>query len=557
MKALSAFCLSLFLSAIGAGAEPPADFRFSTYLGGQDVDQGNLVAVAPSGSVFVAGWTGPRQFYPYGWSGSLLAGFAPDGSLLFSTGFSGGGDLSTVISGIAVSNGRVVVGGTYSEPMNYPSGFVASVAQDGGPVIEGWVPMEAWASEIHGVGAGRGGVWVCGRYWREGEYGGTSTGNFLALLDPETLVTLKTVYFDDAETDMWSLTFDEVAVDAAGYIYVAANIQWSSYVLMKLSPDGLRILYDVSLPGSGGYSHPSLTVDAAGRASLAWTTKSPNIPLTAPVQAGFGGGYDAFVVTLDPAGKILLATYLGGAGNEVLGGIAADRTGGLYLAGGTWSNDFPVTRPLARPCTGDPICGDSDAFLVHLGPPGSGVLESTLLGGSAGDGGGDIALAPLGVVAVGSTSSSDFPVVNAFQPVLHSSVDAFVSSLTVFNHPPNCSAATASPSAIWPPDRRQVRISTLGVTDPDGDPVTLKVTRILQDELFTARMADAGSLGTAKPWVRADRMDNGDGRVYHLFFEATDPSGAKCTGVVKVCVPLQSGGTCRDGGARIDSTLPR
>ncbi len=95
------------------------------------------------------------------------------------------------------------------------------------------------------------------------------------------------------------------------------------------------------------------------------------------------------------------------------------------------------------------------------------------------------------------------------------------------------------------------------MTDPDGDPVTLRVTRILQDELFTARMADAGSLGTAKPWVRADRMDNGDGRVYHLYFEAMDPAGASCTGEVKVCVPIQSGGTCRDGGARFDSTVPR
>jgi hypothetical protein len=125
------------------------------------------------------------------------------------------------------------------------------------------------------------------------------------------------------------------------------------------------------------------------------------------------------------------------------------------------------------------------------------------------------------------------------------------------NRPPACSGATASPSAIWPPDRRQVRISTLGVADPDGDPVTLKVTRILQDELFTAHMPDAGSLGTAKPWVRADRMDNGDGRVYHLYFEARDPAGASCTGEVKVCVPIQSGGTCHDGGARFDSTLPR
>jgi hypothetical protein len=553
MKSVSAFCLLLLLfvacAAPAGAAEPPADLKFSTYLGEPD-GAPRFMAAAPSGSVFVAGWYGPRPpYYPYGWYGSYLKGFAPDGSLLFLTGFSSHGDASTNIQGIAVSKGRVVVGLTVSEPMNWPFGYVASVAQGGGPVIEGWPQIDAWASEIHGVGAGRDGVWVCGRYWKEvGEdyYSYTENGNFLALLDPETLATLRTVYFNDAET--WYGTFEEVAGDAAGYIYVVADSG-----LMKLSPDGRRIVYQV--PFGGGST--SLAVDAAGRASVAWNTKSPNLPLTAPVQDGFGGGSDVYVVTLDPAGNVLRATYLGGAGDEVLGGIAVDRTGGLYLNGTTRSADFPMTRPLARPCTGDPICGGSDAFLVHLGPPGSGVLESTLLGGSADEYGVGIALAPTGVVAVGGTSSSDFPIANAFQPFLEAGVDGFVSSLTVFNNPPNCSGATVSPSTIWPPDRRQVRISTLGVTDPDGDPVTLKVTRILQDELFTARMADAGSLGTAKPWVRADRMDSGDGRVYHLFFEATDPAGAKCTGEVKVCVPIQSGGTCRDGGARFDSTLIR
>lgn len=561
MKAFFACCLSLFLSSIAAGAaEPPAELRFSTYLGVGSDDQGRLVAVTPSGAVFVAGWAfQPGPYSPTNGFDSFLNGFAPDGSSIFSTGFSGYEDGSTAISGIAVSNGRVVVGWTDSQNMGWPWGSVASVAESGGPVVYSWPGIDAWASEVHGVGAGPGGVWVSGRYWRENEEDSrTVTGNFLALLNPETLVTLKTVYFEDSDSSC-CMTFRDVAVDAAGYIYVA--VEQSSYVdMMKLSPDGRNVLYSFTVGSRVDQFGSSLAVDAAGRASLAWTTSSPTplLPLTAPVQAGHGGGRDAFIVTLDPAGKILRATYLGGAGDDFAGGIAVDQTGGLYLSGSTQSRNFPVTRPLDRPCTGDPVCGDSDAFVVYLGAPGSGVLESTLLGGSAGDSGDDVALAPSGVVVVGSTISADFPIVNASQPTLTAGgADAFVSSLTAFNHPPNCSAATASPSKIWPPDRRQVRISTLGVTDPDGDPVTLKVTRILQDELFNARMPDAGSLGTAKPWVRADRMDNGDGRVYHLFFEAADPAGASCTGEVKVCVPLQSGGTCRDGGARIDSTTPR
>lgn len=560
MKAFLACCPFLFLFSIAAGAaEPPADLRFSTYLGGEGDDQGHFVAVTPSGSVFVAGRTYPPGPYsPTNGFNSLVTGFSPDGSSIFSTGFSGGGDTSAAVSGMAVSNGRVVVGWTQYQHMGWPWGSVISVAESGGPVVEGWPQLGAWASEIHGVGAGRGGVWVSGRYWREREEDlRTVTGNFLALMNPETLATLKTVHFEDS--DSCCMTFRDVAVDAAGYIYVA--VEQASYVdLMKLSPDGRNVLYSFTVGRRVDHWRSSLAVDAAGRASLAWTTSSPTpvLPLTAPVQAGHGGGYDAFVVTLDPAGKVLRATFLGGAGDDFAGGLAVDRTGGLYLSGGTWSRDFPVTRPLDRSCTGDPVCGPSDAFVVHLGAPGSGVLESTLLGGSAGDSSGGVALAPTGVVAVGSTVSTDFPIANASQPTLTAGgADTFVSSLTVFNHPPDCSAAAASPSTIWPPDRRQVRISTLGVTDPDGDPVTLKVTRILQDELFNARMPDAGSLGTAKPWVRADRMDNGDGRVYHLFFEATDPAGASCTGEVKVCVPLQSGGTCRDGGARIDSTIPR
>lgn len=168
MKSVSAFCLLLLLFIAGAvpagAAESPADFRFSTYLGGPGTDQGRYVAVAPSGSVFVAGWTWPPgPYYPSAGFDSFLAGFAPDGSILFSTGFYGYMDISMVISGIAVSNGRVVVGMSEYHPSDYGGGYVASIAQSGGPVVEGWPQIDAWSSEIYGVGAGPGGVWVCGR----------------------------------------------------------------------------------------------------------------------------------------------------------------------------------------------------------------------------------------------------------------------------------------------------------------------------------------------------------------------------------------------------------
>ncbi len=50
------------------------------------------------------------------------------------------------------------------------------------------------------------------------------------------------------------------------------------------------------------------------------------------------------------------------------------------------------------------------------------------------------------------------------------------------NRAPDCSRSTASPSVIWPPNGRMIPVSILGVTDPEGDAVALKVTGISQDE---------------------------------------------------------------------------
>ncbi|HEX3554649.1 MAG TPA: hypothetical protein VIA62_15610, partial [Thermoanaerobaculia bacterium] len=111
-------------------------------------------------------------------------------------------------------------------------------------------------------------------------------------------------------------------------------------------------------------------------------------------------------------------------------------------------------------------------------------------------------------------------------------------------------------SLLWPPNGWLVPILIFGVTDPDGDPVTLAITAVRQDEPLTrAGAPDATGIGTALPSVRADRAGNGDGRVYHISFQARDPQGASCTGMVTVCVPHDQGQgrACGDGGGLFDS----
>jgi hypothetical protein len=72
-----------------------------------------------------------------------------------------------------------------------------------------------------------------------------------------------------------------------------------------------------------------------------------------------------------------------------------------------------------------------NAFVAQLTADGSGLVYSTYLGGSRGDGGASIAVDDNGNAYVtGTTFSPDFPTVNALQPALRSpNSNAFVAKV--------------------------------------------------------------------------------------------------------------------------------
>jgi hypothetical protein len=102
-------------------------------------------------------------------------------------------------------------------------------------------------------------------------------------------------------------------------------------------------------------------------------------------------------------------------------------------------------------------------------------------------------------------------------------------------------------------------ISILGVTDPDGDPVSIRIDRIMQDEPTNGvgdgdTCPDSAGIGTSTAQVRAERSGTGNGRVYTIFFTATDGRGGSTSGTVKVSVPHNQNDTAVDDGAIFDST---
>jgi hypothetical protein len=133
----------------------------------------------------------------------------------------------------------------------------------------------------------------------------------------------------------------------------------------------------------------------------------------------------------------------------------------------------------------------------------------------------------------------------------------------ITNQPPDVSEAYPSEECLWPPNQKFVDITIKGVTDPDGDEVTITIMGITSDEP-TATIGGAGSdehapdadgVGTDTASVRAERSGTGNGRVYEITFVASDGI-AETVGSVLVNVPHDQSDDCEsiDDGQIYDAT---
>src|SRR5204863_73483 len=120
--------------------------------------------------------------------------------------------------------------------------------------------------------------------------------------------------------------------------------------------------------------------------------------------------------------------YLGGGGDDLGLGIAADGAGNAYVTGETGSTDFPgASSSTIQSSNG----GGIDAFVAKINAGGTALAYSTYLGGSGEDVGQGIAVDSAGHAYVtGYTFSTNFPTTMlAFQSANAGSADAFVTKL--------------------------------------------------------------------------------------------------------------------------------
>jgi len=127
------------------------------------------------------------------------------------------------------------------------------------------------------------------------------------------------------------------------------------------------------------------------------------------------------------------------------------------------------------------------------------------------------------------------------------------------NADPECGVAVAVVKNLWPPNHQMTPIAITGVSDPDGDLVTIEATGVTQDEPVgdhgTGDTSPDARILEGQAQVRAERSGEGNGRVYRISFRAEDGRGGQCEGAVTVCVPhdLRPGGSCLDDSQRFNS----
>ena len=141
--------------------------------------------------------------------------------------------------------------------------------------------------------------------------------------------------------------------------------------------------------------------------------------------------------------------------------------------------------------------------------------------------------------------------------------DSATVSITVrpMNDSPRCTAVQPSTARLWPADHTFRRISLVGATDVDGDKLTLRISGVTQDENVKGvagrgdRAPDARRVAGHPNWIelRAERNPNGNGRVYRISYTVSDGKGGQCSGVEKVAVPRDRGGSAFDSGGAHNS----
>lgn len=172
----------------------------------------------------------------------------------------------------------------------------------------------------------------------------------------------------------------------------------------------------------------AMAIDSEGNIYVTGATLSSDFPSKSNAyDHTYNSSFDVFVSKFNGDLTTLLAsTFLGGINGESANAIAINSSGKVYVAGKTFSIDFPTTQDAF-----DRNLNFNDAFISKFDENLTNLLGSTFLGGSGSESATSILIGSNGSVYVsGETSSANFPVTTGVYDFFYNGLfDVFVSKL--------------------------------------------------------------------------------------------------------------------------------
>ncbi|MHA2149100.1 MAG: SBBP repeat-containing protein [Candidatus Thorarchaeota archaeon] len=197
--------------------------------------------------------------------------------------------------------------------------------------------------------------------------------------------------------------------------------------LVRFNPTGDTLLHSTFIGGNGDDLGGDLNLDDYGNVIVLGSTSSSNFPTINGYDLTHNGARDPFALKISSTfDTLIFSTYLGGSSEEYGYGGAIDSEGNIIIIGRTWSSNYPTVN-----AEDDTLNGATDLFVSKLNASGDLLIYSTYLGGGGDEYLGRGGFALDGYLYIGgSTSSSDFPTLNAYDSTHNGGWDAFV---TKFN----------------------------------------------------------------------------------------------------------------------------
>ncbi|HEV8041501.1 MAG TPA: SBBP repeat-containing protein [Bryobacteraceae bacterium] len=194
-----------------------------------------------------------------------------------------------------------------------------------------------------------------------------------------------------------------------------------------------KLGYSTYLGGAQDETGVGITFNSKGRIFVTGGTESTDFPTASPFQSATGGRQDAFIAEYEPSlsgtATLVFSSYLGGSGWDIGRGIALAADGTVWIAGGTYSFNFPLRGASYQ----NFYRGNGDAFVAHINTSAgsSGLEYTTFLGGSDQEEATNVVINAAGqVVFSGWTISETFPVTaNGMQTTYGGNGNTFVSIL--------------------------------------------------------------------------------------------------------------------------------